>query len=180
MSLRNRRGRPEDEHRDRPEFEELLATIEIPDPFDIQIFCDRIAEQRGRPLHLHSLPGLAGADAPCGVWIATETSDHVFHEAATSPLHRDHIVLHEISHMLLGHTSIIDDIGGGGSGLFPHIDPDTVVSLLTRASYTSSDERDAERLAGLIAQKVAPSTTRNSTTQRSQVLRRLDDALSDS
>ncbi|MFB4193374.1 hypothetical protein [Streptomyces carpaticus] len=179
MVSHSRHERPRGEARSREGFDDLLASIEIPTPFNIGDFCDRISEQRGRPLHLHSVPGISGSGAPCGVWIATEASDHIFHEAATSPLHRDHIVLHEVSHMLLNHRSIIDGIPSGNDNLFPDIDPATVVSFLNRTSYGRDDERDAERLAGLIAHKAA-SPTRNSKAERSQVLRRLDDALSDS
>jgi hypothetical protein len=178
LSLRSRRQQPGDGRRDRPDIGDVLSSIDIPDPFDVQVFCDRIAAQRGRPLHLHSVPGISGTDAPCGVWIATEKADHIFHEAATSPLHQDHIILHEIGHMLLGHRSILDGVQTDRGGLFPDIDPATVVSLLTRASYGTEDERDAERLAGLIAGKAAAS--RNGETPRSSVLRRLGDALSDS
>lgn len=178
LSLRSRRQQPDDGRQDRPDIGDVLASIDIPDPFDIQVLCDRIAAQRGRPLHLHSVPGVSGTDAPCGVWIATEKADHIFHEAATSPLHQDHIILHEIGHMLLGHRSILDGVQADGGGLFPDIDPATVVSLLTRASYGTEDERDAERLAGLIAGRAAAS--RSSKTPRSSVLRRLGDALSDS
>ncbi|MFG3289785.1 hypothetical protein ACGF3G_13410 [Streptomyces sp. NPDC048179] len=177
MSLRSRREQPGDGRQDRPDFEDVLASIDIPDPFDAQVFCDRIATQRRRALHLHSVPGISGTDAPCGVWIATERADHIFHEAATSPLHQNHIILHEIGHMLLGHTSILDGVQSAGGGLFADIDPATVVSLLTRASYGTEDERDAERFAGLIAGKAA---SRTGKTARSSVLRRLGDALSDS
>ncbi|CAM5572744.1 Regulator component OS=Streptomyces aurantiogriseus OX=66870 GN=GCM10010251_59670 PE=4 SV=1 [Streptomyces aurantiogriseus] len=178
LSLRSRRQQPGDGRQERPDIGDALASIDIPDPFDVQVFCDRIAAQRGRPLHLHSVPGISGTDAPCGVWIATEKADHVFHEAATSPLHQEHIILHELGHMLLGHRSILDGVPTGGGGLFPDIDPATVVSLLTRASYGTEDERDAERLAGLIAGKAAASRT--SKPPRGGVLRRLGDALSDS
>jgi hypothetical protein len=177
LSLRSRRQQSGEGRQDRPDIGDVLASIDIPDPFDVQVLCDRIAVQRGRPLYLHSVPGVSGTDAPCGVWIATENADHIFHEAATSPLHQDHIILHEIGHMLLGHRSILDGVQTDGGGLFPDIDPATVVSLLTRASYGTEDERDAERLAGLIAGKAAASHA--SQTPSSSVLRRLGDALSD-
>jgi hypothetical protein len=177
--VRSRRKQPGNGRQGRPDFEDLLASIDIPEPFDVQVLCDQIATQRGRALHLHSVPGISGTDAPCGVWIATEKADHIFHEAATSPMHRNHIILHEIGHMLLGHTSIIDGVQSGGGGLFADIDPATVVSFLTRASYGTEDEREAERFAGLIASKAATSS-HNSKTTRSRVLQRLDDALSDS
>jgi hypothetical protein len=126
----------------------VLASIDIPHPFGIEVFCDRIAAQRvvARSIYTAS-PGVSGTDAPCGVWIATEKPDHIFHEAATNPLHQDHIILHEIGHMLLGHRSILDGVHTAGGGFFPDIDPVTVVSLLTRASYGTEDERDAARLA---------------------------------
>ncbi|WP_199847974.1 hypothetical protein [Streptomyces dysideae] len=176
--MRRRREQPGDGRHGRPDFEDLLASLDIPDPFDVQVFCDRLAAQRGRALHLHSVPGISGTDAPCGVWIATEKADHIFHEAATSPLHQDHIILHEIAHMVLGHTSILDGVQSGGGGLFADIDPVTVRSFLTRPSYGTDDERDAERLAGLIASRVA--TSRTGKTSRSSVIQRLGDALSDS
>lgn len=178
LPLRSRRRDPSAEPHGRRRFDELLATLEVPDPFDIQAFCDGIAAQRGRPLYLHSVQGFSGIEAPCGIWIASETSDHIFYEAATSPLHRDHIILHEVSHMLLNHTSVVDGVGPGVADLFPDIDPEVVVGFLTRASYGSDDERDAERLAGLIANKAAPAA-RNSTSAHGRVLRSLDDALSD-
>lgn len=179
MSLRSRREQAGAPRRGDPDFEDLLASIKIPQPFDIQVFCDTVAAERRRALHLHSVPGISGTDAPCGVWIATEKADHIFHEAATSPLHQDHIILHEIAHMLLGHASIIDEVRPGSGGLFPDIDPATVISVLNRASYATRDERDAERLAGLIANR-ADRSHRNSRTAHDQVLQRLDNVLSDS
>ena len=178
LPLRSRRRNPNVEPYDRRRFDELLSTIEVPDPFDIQAFCDGIAARRGRALYLHSVQGFSGVEAPCGIWIASEAGDHIFYEAATSPLHRDHIILHEISHMLLNHTLAFDGVGPGVAGLFPDIDPDVVAGFLARAGYGSDDERDAERLASLIANKAAPAA-RNSTSAHSRVLRSLDDALSD-
>jgi hypothetical protein len=165
----------------RRRLEKLLNSVELPNPFDIQKFCDRISELRGRPLLLNSIPGIAGAEAPCGVWIATETTDHIFHEAATSPLHQNHIVLHEISHMLLGHTSILSGLQPPGARLFADIDPQTVASVLNRAAYGTADEREAERFAGLIARRADLSGRSNHSdrTADDPVLQRLDDALSD-
>ncbi|WP_159073478.1 hypothetical protein [Streptomyces sp. RTd22] len=177
--MRNRREQPGGRRKARPDFEELLASIDIPEPFEIEAFCNKIAEQRERPLYLHSVPGISGTDAPCGIWIATDVADHVFHEAATTPLHRDHIILHEISHMLLGHSTIAEGAQSGSNSLFSGIDPATVISLLNRASYATEDERDAERLAGLIASKADISSPRRRVAHH-QVLRRLGSALGDS
>lgn len=179
LSLPNRRKQSGGGRKARPDFEGLLTSIDVPDPFDIQVFCDKIAKQRGRALYLHGIPGISGTDAPCGIWIATKTADHIFYEAATSPLHQDHIILHEVGHMLLEHSAIIDDVRPGAGTVFSGIDPATVNSLLNRASYATEDERDAERLAGLIAAKADISSLHRATTHH-QVLRRLGNALGNS
>ncbi len=30
--------------------EERLRTIELPEPFDVRVFCDQVARDRGRPM----------------------------------------------------------------------------------------------------------------------------------
>lgn len=77
--------------------------VDIPRPFDLDALCARIAERRGRPLRLVPLEGTPDADTPCGVWVATRTTDLIFYEPATSAVHKLQIVLHEIAHLLLGH-----------------------------------------------------------------------------
>lgn len=175
--MRNRHNRRSPDSADRPALGRLASALEISQPFDIQTFCRLLAEQRGRPLLLHSVPGISTSETPCGVWIATDQADHVFHEEATSPLHRDHIVLHEVSHMLLGHSSLLD--GGPAGALFTEVDSAVITAMLGRTSYGTEDERDAEVLAGLIAHRAGllDSTTKP---MPSGVLQRLDDALSDS
>ncbi|MBA5224538.1 MULTISPECIES: hypothetical protein [Streptomyces] len=111
------------------------------------------------------------------MWLATDKADHILHEEATSPLHRDHIVLHEVSHMLLGHSSLLN--GGVVGALFTEVDPTAVTAMLGRTSYGTGDERDAEVLAGLIAHR-AGLLDNVAKPMPSGVLQRLDDALSDS
>src|SRR6478609_9224629 len=85
----------------------IADSLEIPFPFTIEKLCQGIAEKRGRRIHIHAIEHEGAANsAPCGAWIALESSDHIFVESATSPLHRDHIILHELCHMLLGHSCL--------------------------------------------------------------------------
>ncbi|MGW8329431.1 hypothetical protein ACWGLE_16155 [Streptomyces sp. NPDC055897] len=83
----------------------MLDDLLIPSPFDLQAFCDSIAEKRGRPLLLLPLEGPALPDLPCGIWLGLDVADLIFYEAAASDILRTQIVLHEIAHMLLGHTA---------------------------------------------------------------------------
>ncbi|MDT3397705.1 hypothetical protein RKE29_13775 [Streptomyces sp. B1866] len=89
--------------RRRTRCEAVADTLDIPRPFDLDTLCDRVAARRGRPLRLVPLEGAPDASMPCGVWVATREADLIFYEPATSALHKLHIVLHELAHLLLGH-----------------------------------------------------------------------------
>ncbi|RJQ77995.1 hypothetical protein D5S17_13790 [Pseudonocardiaceae bacterium YIM PH 21723] len=116
-------------------------------PFSAQAVCRHFEERRGRKLYLHPLKELSG-DAPCGMWLATDKADHIFFEERTSPLHQEHIILHEIGHMLCEHTmadvSLADYSG--------NVDPQTVTTLLGRTSYSTDQEIEAEFVATTIAE----------------------------
>lgn len=122
-----------------------MRGIRVPSPFDLDAFCDEVAARRGRPLLRHPVPGLS-EEAPCGMWVGTDRADHVFYDPGTSPLHAEHIVLHELAHILSGHSGA----DAGLARLFPDLDPATVRRVLGRVSYTNAQEREAEMIASLI------------------------------
>nr|WP_296064373.1 hypothetical protein [uncultured Actinoplanes sp.] len=131
--------------------EARLRGLRIPSPFDLDAFCDEVAARRGRPLVRQAVPGLS-AEAPCGLWVGTGRADHVFYDPGTSPLHAEHIVLHELAHILSGHSGR----DAGLARLFPDLDPATVRRVLGRVSYTTAQEREAEMMASLIRGRPAP------------------------
>jgi len=135
--------------------ERRLRGIRIPQPFDLDAFCREVESRRQRPLRRRPIPGLS-SHAPCGLWIGTPEADHVFYDAGTSPLHAEHIVLHELAHILSGHT-----LDTSLTTLFPDLDPATVARALGRVAYTSVQEREAEMMASLIRGRStrAPRTT---------------------
>jgi hypothetical protein len=132
--------------------ERRLRGVRIPQPFDLDAFCREIESRRGRRLVRRAVPGLS-THAPCGVWIGTPETDHVFYDPGTSPLHAEHIVLHELAHILSGH--------GSPAAAFPDLDPRTVTKVLGRVAYTTAQEREAEMMASLIRGRSArpPRTT---------------------
>jgi hypothetical protein len=129
--------------------------------FTVAGLCEVIAAQRGRPLHVHplDLPPSAGLNA-CGLWIATDVADHVFVEHRTSRFHQEHIILHEIGHMLCDHVTE-DQVAGDqptalAEGLRDGVvDTGLVRRVLARTSYTTRQEQDAELVASLILERVA-------------------------
>jgi hypothetical protein len=144
--------------------ESRLRGLDIPDPFDLDVFCAAVAERRGRPLIRRAVPGLS-ADAPCGLWIGTADADHVFYDPGTSTLHAEHIVLHELAHILSGHSGA----DGPLARLFPDLDPAVIGRVLGRAAYSDTQEREAEMMASLIRGR----TTKKARTTRGRVAKAL-------
>jgi hypothetical protein len=131
-----------------------LAGIEIPQPFVLEAFCDSVASSRGRPLHLHVIPDrdpkTPDESAPCGVWVATSAADHIFHARTISALHQQHIILHEIGHMLCDHVVDGDEHGLARELLFPDLDSALIDRVLRRAGYSTPQEQVAEMMASMI------------------------------
>jgi hypothetical protein len=127
--------------------ETKLRTLQLPEPFTIAAFCDTLANQRSRPIRLVSLPTAAGA--PCGLWLSTPEAEYVMHQTTTSRLHQEHIVLHELAHIIFDHKALRS--AADVHALLPDLDPQMVTTVLARSPYTSEQEQQAEVLADLIA-----------------------------
>ncbi|WP_367325714.1 hypothetical protein [Streptomyces sp. HUAS ZL42] len=127
-------------------------------PLTIDALRAAIEQQHGRRLALSPLPKQAGTTAGlCGLWVSLGHTDHIFYETSTNAFHQRHIILHEISHLLLDHTSERDGDGSwpGMEALFPGLDPAMVRRLLARGrtDYTELQEQQAELMATLIHQR---------------------------
>lgn len=153
--------------------------LPLREPYDSAQLLDDLAAVRGRPIRVTTLPWLAAPQLPCGVWIATGDADHVFVQHGTTGVHREHIVMHEIGHIVCGH---------GTTGppellqhLLPDIDPSTIETVLRRSSYSQPQEREAELVATLaLAQmsQLAPRARRRRDSETpDEVLGRLDQVL---
>jgi hypothetical protein len=128
---------------------DLLRELGIRPPLDVATLCARLAEHRGRPIHLMPFP--LPVPGPYGVWLATSRADHIVYQEQTTRPHQDHIILHELGHLIAGHPSDEDD-GGLLRAMFPTIDPEVVRLMLRRTSYDTSQEREAETVATIILQ----------------------------
>lgn len=136
--------------------EERLRRLTLPEPFDVAELCRTVSAERGRPLHLRGIPGPAARSRPCGMWIATDSADWVFVEQDTSQVHRQHLILHELAHILCGHATLGAPEPDLVERLFPALSPRMVRTVLKRTSYHSAAEREAETLASLILARSWP------------------------
>lgn len=162
--------------------EGLLQDVDVPDPFDVHAFADSVSRRRGRPVRLLAKHSPVG---PCGVWVALPTIDWVFYEDGTSRMHRDHIIVHELAHLLAAHepTEQLEPglLAGLLAGLLPDLDLSMVKRVLSRSSYSAVEEQEAEMIATLVMQRAGqPASTKSSESDRpkdADVLARLDATL---
>lgn len=163
---------------DRDRSLDAVASLDIPDPFDINELVRRVAERRGRPITLRAMR--IGPAGPSGMWIALRDADLICHEAETNVVHQAHIVLHELGHMVCGHDSAGDSPDSLLRFLLPTLDPAAVSRVLHRGSYHDDEEREAERFATLVRQRAGqlPLLAPTPLAERdAAVLRRIEAAL---
>ncbi|MCU7729911.1 hypothetical protein ODJ79_39870 [Actinoplanes sp. KI2] len=143
------------DHRIRKRMQRLLRELDvrIPAPFTAEEFCRNLASAREREIHL--VPwDTTRASVPCGLWISTEQADYVIYEQAAAAILREHIILHELGHLLLGHAGAVDL--QGVLGTFDILDTSVVERVLGRtSSYDAREEREAEILASVIGEHPA-------------------------
>lgn len=134
----------------------IASTVELPDPFDVTALFAGIARARGRAIEL--VPVATRPGAPCGVLAATDRADYVFYTKDTSPLHQQHILLHELGHLLCGHAEGEELSDKVATMLTPNLPVELVRRVLGRTTYLAEQEQEAELVASLIMRRVAGGT----------------------
>lgn len=124
-----------------------VEALHLPSPFAVRTFCASLEQTRRRPINL--VPRVFPVGGPSGACVSTGTSDYIFYEAQTSVLHQDHIIVHEVAHLLCEHQPVVsnDEIG---RLLFPDLDRKVIERVLGRTCYASWPEQEAELIASLI------------------------------
>lgn len=126
---------------------EELRALRIDPPLRVDVLCERLGERRGRPIRLVPFP--LPVPGPFGVWLATSANDYIVYQAETTRVHQDHIILHEVGHILAEHESDESDQGFWRTEL-PDLSPDLIRRALRRSSYEADREREAELVATII------------------------------
>ncbi|WP_157751925.1 hypothetical protein [Actinoplanes derwentensis] len=122
--------------------------ITIPAPYDARRFAENIAERRGRRIQVIELDTSLAA-APCGLWLATANRDLVVVDSNAPGYVQDHILTHELSHILCNHRGNLE-IDADTLPLLS-LDPAMVQRVLGRTRrYPTPAEHEAEVLASVI------------------------------
>lgn len=127
-----------------------LQEIPLPSPFDVELFSEEVATRRGRPIVLRSWSNPNGL---LGLYVPGATTDLIMYEQDTSPLHQEHIILHELSHLLCNHQPVVVVDTELAILMLRRLPTSTIRRALRRANYSSADDQEAEVLASLILER---------------------------
>ena len=129
-----------------------LRPLNLPSPLTTSELCARLGDHRGRPIELLPRPFLV--PGPSGMWISTPDRDIIAYQQHTTDAHQRLIILHEVGHIIAGHTNgraepntallAQDPTEELAKSLFPDLSPDLVRSALRRESYNADEEYEAE------------------------------------
>ncbi|MFD7133622.1 toxin [Streptomyces sp. NPDC059894] len=133
----------------RRECEARLTAVHVEEGArDVLSLRERLSALRGKPIHLvpMAIPGYSVN----GMWISTVMTDFVIYEARTTRAHQEHIIAHELAHILCGHQAVADADNTVLRQLFPDIAPEVVRRVLQRTKYSDRSEQEAEMTASLL------------------------------
>ena len=129
-----------------------LAALAPPSTSDVAELCDHVGRRRGRPIVLMAIP--SRGTRPCGMWLALPDVDLLAYEASTNRMHQEHIIAHELAHVICGHSSLGSSAAVDTVALFPDLDPALVRSMLGRGHYADAQEQEAEVMASLLLSRL--------------------------
>lgn len=132
--------------------EARVAALDIPAPFDTRAFCEAVAHQRGRPIRLMPATFPRGQ---YGLIFRQPDAEIICYEQQTSPLHQEHIILHELCHLICGHQ--LPDVTEREQRpeMFSLLSDAAMKHMLQRNGYSTEEEREVELLASLILERAA-------------------------
>ncbi|PCG87277.1 hypothetical protein CIB93_03720 [Streptomyces sp. WZ.A104] len=126
----------------------LLRQLDIRPPLRVDELCHRLGLNRGKPIRL--IPWELPAPGPFGVWISRTDEEHIFYQKETTRVHQDHIILHEVGHILADHEADAraeEEVLGMSGTDHPR---GLITRRLHRTSYSEDYEREAELVATII------------------------------
>ncbi|WP_371792326.1 hypothetical protein OG285_25400 [Streptomyces sp. NBC_01471] len=143
-----------------------LRDLGIHPPLDVDELCRALSSRRGRPLHLRSAP--LKKPGHSGAWCEYENFDVILYQQETTRLHQEHIILHEVGHILLADREEAaaelsaepaevavdperqDAEIADWSSVLPLFAPEMIKRMARRCSYDDGEECAAELAATII------------------------------
>ncbi|CAL9451014.1 hypothetical protein SUDANB58_02448 [Streptomyces sp. enrichment culture] len=125
----------------------LLRKLDIQPPLRVDELCRKLGEHLGKPIRL--IPWALPVPGPFGLWMSRRDEEVIFYQEETTRVHQDHIILHEVGHILADHQDD-GDIGDDLPDLGPEFPHDLTTRGFRRTCYSEDYEREAELIATII------------------------------
>jgi len=130
----------------------FVRDLGLPPASNIRELLPAVGERSGYSIRLVPAPG-DSSHGVCGMWIrAAEGVDYIFVHESTSRVHQDHIIAHEVAHILRDHrgSSEFRQANPMTDRLVSTLDPAVVTMMLGRSGYEYEDEREAELIGSYL------------------------------
>ena len=159
----------------------LFRRLHLPEPFSAAEFCAELARQRGRPILLRPLGPASIAPGVHAYLGQFPEIDIIVYNPATSPLHQEHSIVHEATHLLWGHAPAETISAELAALLFPRLEPtEAPRGVLCHTNHARSlVEREAELLTLRIMRRtvgrrrIPAAVPAGDTSETEAILRRL-------
>lgn len=135
---------------------DAFQRLRLPARVTLDSLVEHVEAVRNRRIVIIESEKLTGKKI-CGLWIPREHVDVVYHSVTRGMLHRQQMILHELSHMILRH----DEAEGAtwqGIKVFQELSGEVVAKALARGDFRSDLEATAEHLADLLAAAIRESS----------------------
>lgn len=126
-----------------------MEQLGLPSQLTMASLLKYVSDLRGRPIEIIETRILNGRPV-CGLWVPDDEKERIFHAQARGRLHRQQLILHELSHMLLRHD-LHDEVNWQGLAAFRYLSTEQVNRALARGRFNTIEEVVAEDLADLLA-----------------------------
>ena len=123
-------------------FDAILGGIDF-DDYSIELLVARAAKYRNLSIVLVPQPmhGLT----EYGYWLRGQVHDYIFFDCTTAKMHQDHIIMHELGHILLGHETYRVTADSTAQD---------ALCLMRSIDRGCQEEQDAESLATALQQEI--------------------------
>jgi hypothetical protein len=115
--------------------QDIIQSIDF-ESYSIKMVVQKVARLHGRPIRLTPFPMEKMDPLLYGCWMSGETAEYIFFEQDTAQVHQHHIIMHELSHILLGHQTFF-------------VEADSVASIPLLMRTMARDEREEQEAEAL-------------------------------
>lgn len=147
---------------------EFVESLGLPPATSVRDLVPFVEAKIGEPIHIAPHDRTDGT-LPCGMVIRRGEGNFIGYDPETSPAHQDHIIAHELAHLLLGHRGAApaDDFE------LDLLDDELLVTVLGRTDYDEDPERLAEGVGTLLQAHVFTSRPASKSESADRIARTL-------